>query len=49
MQTVQLVIFLSIFNALYMSQTFDRMRWKVFGWELNTPLVINNVKLRSNS
>jgi hypothetical protein len=36
MQTIQLVNFLSIFNAPCL-QTSDGMGRKVFGWELNTP------------
>jgi hypothetical protein len=37
MQTVQLVIFYLYLMFHACLQTFNEMRYKVFGWELNTP------------
>jgi hypothetical protein len=39
MQTVQLVIFYLYLMLYACLQTFDGMGRKVFGWELNTPLM----------
>jgi hypothetical protein len=39
MQIVQLVIFYLYLMLHAYLQTFDEMWCKVFGWELNTPIV----------